>query len=351
MTSFSICIPNYNYEKYVEQTVRSALDHPETGQVIFNDNASTDRSVEIVRAIADPRLEVRVNRWNVGFAGNLDLACQGATGDRIVLLSSDDLLNPGALGAYARLADALGDKADRAVFDATADVIDGDGVRTGSVEMNRKLWHGARLDADLSRAVGGDVWRIDAATLLRNSVLLLRSPFQFASTCYSRGLFDSVEGFHAVRLSGPDKFLNWKLLAVADEAFHVDLPLVSYRWHNQNQFSVQTSQRSLRHMTDQYVSTFDTPPEILARAKVDNATLAAAFIEQDVALRGLKLLAEGRRDEAQRGVWLGYAAYPHLARRNRKVRLLQGLLAMGPVGGFAARKALDRAMRRWQQPG
>jgi len=72
---FSICIPNYNYEKFLGRTLDSAL-HQQGGEleVLVSDNASTDGSAALVRAraAADPRVKLSVNPCNVGFAGNLD---------------------------------------------------------------------------------------------------------------------------------------------------------------------------------------------------------------------------------------------------------------------------------------
>ena len=82
----------------------------------------------------------------MGFAGNLDRACQGATGDRMLLLSSDDLAKPEAFGTYAALAEALGPAADNAVFAAGYEVIDGDGARTGEAGFDRRAWPDAEID-------------------------------------------------------------------------------------------------------------------------------------------------------------------------------------------------------------
>ncbi|TKD50315.1 glycosyltransferase family 2 protein [Sphingomonas baiyangensis] len=348
MTSFSICIPNFNYAGYIGETIGSALAQPEATQVLVCDNASTDGSVDVVRAIADPRLRLRVNRWNVGFAANLDRACEGADADRMILLSSDDLLEAGALATYARVAEALGSGASATVFNSGAHVIDGAGRRTGKVGFDARIWHGARRDAALEAAAGAPVWRIDAALLLRNAMLSMRTPFQFASTCYPRSLYEAVEGYAAVRFFSPDKFFAWKLLGVAAEAIHVDAPLVSYRVHDQNQNAVQKAQRALRHMADQYAATFDTPAELLERAGIDRAALERAFIEQDVALRGMKFVAEGNRSEARRGLAFGKAAYPRLARSNARVQALRALLAAGPAGTGLARIAMRRALARWR---
>ena len=89
---FSVCVPNYNYARYIGTTLESVLGQSHGGfEILVSDNASTDDSVAVVRALADERIRVEVQPWNVGFAGNLDRSAGGASGDRLILLSSDDL--------------------------------------------------------------------------------------------------------------------------------------------------------------------------------------------------------------------------------------------------------------------
>lgn len=345
---FSLCVPNYNYARYVGETLQSVLrqQDPPDLEILVSDNASTDDSVGVVKALGDPRIRVEVQPWNVGFAGNLDRAAANATGDRMILLSSDDLLEPTALRTYAALASDLGARAERTVFGSTSYVVDSDGRRTSLRGIDWRLWEGATKDGELSAAAGADVWRMPAADLLRRSLTLLRSPYYFVTTCYPRALYVAVGGYGGGRLMNPDKAFAWKLLAVADEALVVDAPLFSYRVHASNQNAVQKSQGALKHLVDQYVATFDTPGPVLKAAGLKPDDLAAAFVEQDVALRGLMMLADGDRVGARRALKLGEAAYPALARANHKVAALRALLLLGPVGTVVARELRKRGPLR-----
>ena len=115
---FSICIPNYNYERYLGSTIRSVLEQADVDlEILLSDNASTDGSVALAQSFGDPRIQVRVNAVNVGFAGNLDRAARLATGDWLIMLSSDDLALPGALASYRRLIEALGSGSRRGCAD------------------------------------------------------------------------------------------------------------------------------------------------------------------------------------------------------------------------------------------
>ena len=348
---FSICIPNYNYGRYVGETICSALDQEAEVEVLVVDNDSTDESVAAVEAIDDSRVHLRRNRWNVGFAGNLDRACLGATGDRMILLSSDDLAGPRALGTYASLARELGAAAEHAVFCSSVHVVDSAGAITGWQGYDPRLWADAKEDKELSTALGARVLRVPARVLLTRALSHLRNPFNFAATCYPRKLYDAVEGYGGGALINPDKVFAWKLLSVAEDVFWVDEPLFSYRVHEANQTAQQLQSGALKHLIDQYRSTFDTAPLTLSVAGFSRDDLADAFIEHDVALRGLQLVADGQRELARRYRDFGRAAYAELYKQSRRVLLLRVALALGPLGTFIASRLKDAALQDYREGG
>ena len=67
---FSICIPNYNYSKYIEETINSVLDQDfENYEIIVVDNDSTDESWEIIKRYSDhKKVKIFKNNFNIGFA-------------------------------------------------------------------------------------------------------------------------------------------------------------------------------------------------------------------------------------------------------------------------------------------
>lgn len=345
---FSVCVPNFNYAGYVGTTIGSALGQSVDVEVLFADNASTDNSVEVVRALEDSRVKIVENPWNVGFAANLDVATSMASGDWQILLSSDDLINEPGLLIYKTLIDHLGSDANQVILSSAQHVIDQAGAVTGYLGLDQRLWKGAVRDAELSSATGHDVWSLDAETLLRQSLQALRVPFGFATTCYPRSLYTAVGGYRSIRLINPDKPFAWKLLAKAQRAIFVDAPLFSYRVHATNQNSLQARSGALKHLVDQYVSTFDTPPAVLQRAGMTVDDLAKAFIEEDVLLRGFKKVADGDRLGARRGLAFGKAAYPALS-WSAKHLLLHILSRIGPPGTWIARAAYRRRMAAAQQ--
>ena len=98
---FSICIPNYNYSQFIGKTIESVLNQTyQNFDIIISDNASDDDSISVIESFKDCRISLIQNKYKVGFSPNLDRATYKASGDYIILLSSDDLMKPNALEEY-----------------------------------------------------------------------------------------------------------------------------------------------------------------------------------------------------------------------------------------------------------
>jgi glycosyltransferase involved in cell wall biosynthesis len=352
VTSFSICIPNFNYARYLGATLDSVLGQSHRDlEVLVSDNASTDGSLDVIDQHGDDRVRLHVNKRNIGFASNLDRAARMASGDVMIMLSSDDVMAPGALDVYADLHARAVDEDKRVVICSTVDVIDGDGERTGAVGPDPQLWHDALRPPELEGPGGAPVLVMPASRLLRRCLRQMRNPFNYAATAYPREMYDLVEGYGASRLMNPDKWFHWRLLEVADEAWFVDRPLFGYRWHASNQTALQSTTGALKYLVDEYVTTFEVGDEMLESVALSRDELVTAFIEHDVGRHGLALLARGDRSSARRAADFARGAYPKVARSNRKVTALRGLLALGPIGQRIAAVAYQRSEDRRQAKG
>ena len=96
---FSIVIPVYNVEKYLEQCLNSVLNQTFTDyELICVNDGSTDNSLEILRNFAekDARIQV-ISQENGGLSDARNAGIQAAKGDYIFLLDSDDWITENAL--------------------------------------------------------------------------------------------------------------------------------------------------------------------------------------------------------------------------------------------------------------
>ena len=91
MPFFSIIIPLYNKEKFIENTIQSALNQTflDFELIVVNDSC-TDRSLELVKAFKDQRIKIYTIR-NGGVSKARNFGIQKASTNLIVLLDADDL--------------------------------------------------------------------------------------------------------------------------------------------------------------------------------------------------------------------------------------------------------------------
>ena len=108
MSSVDVCVPCYNYGRFLPGAVNSVLTQQGVAvRVLILDDCSSDDSEAVGRtlAAADPRVEYRrhvVNRGHLTFDEGIDWLA----GDYCLLLSADDMLIPGALARAAAVMDA-----------------------------------------------------------------------------------------------------------------------------------------------------------------------------------------------------------------------------------------------------
>jgi glycosyltransferase involved in cell wall biosynthesis len=94
----SIAIPTYKRAQRVKLSVEHILRSPiQDVEIVVNDNASGDGTVEGLRLIADPRLRVFSNSKNLGFKGNIFKLVERCRGDFILFISDEDLLETSCL--------------------------------------------------------------------------------------------------------------------------------------------------------------------------------------------------------------------------------------------------------------
>jgi len=102
----TIGIPVFNREDLVRKALESALRQPEPDlEILVVDNASTDRTWEIVNSYHERRLRLVRNDRNLGLFGNFNRCITLARGRYVVTLCSDDVLLDGFLAPARRLFD------------------------------------------------------------------------------------------------------------------------------------------------------------------------------------------------------------------------------------------------------
>lgn len=100
MIRLSICIPTYNFGKYIGQTLDSLLEQvSEEVEVVVLDGGSTDDTTEVVsaRQISCPQLHYYHQDFRGGIDKDIEKVVSLAQGEYCWLFSADDVMLPGAI--------------------------------------------------------------------------------------------------------------------------------------------------------------------------------------------------------------------------------------------------------------
>jgi GT2 family glycosyltransferase len=100
MMRISIVVLAWNGAAFLENCLRALVEQNQDAEIIVVDNASTDDSIAVVQKFL-PRVQLIRNTANLGFAGGTNVGIRAATGDAIVLLNQDTVVQPGWLRAIA----------------------------------------------------------------------------------------------------------------------------------------------------------------------------------------------------------------------------------------------------------
>lgn len=185
----SIVIPCYNAERFLAETISSALGQTEQDvEVIVVDDGSTDRTRDVVAKFDDPRVSY-IYQENSGPAAARNTGIRAARGEYIAPLDSDDLALPHRLKAQIGLLEAHPDLS-----------VVGSGYEWIDEESRLIPWinHPWRRWPELN-----DIrpWLFDC-------------PFVPSATMFRRDAWEDVGGFDE-ELIGPEDWSFWMRLVLA----------------------------------------------------------------------------------------------------------------------------------------
>lgn len=90
--NISVCMATYNGSQYVEEQIASIL--PQIGaddEIIVCDDSSTDDTIRKIQTIADQRIKIYTNKYNLGYTKTFQRALSLSKGEYIFLSDQDDV--------------------------------------------------------------------------------------------------------------------------------------------------------------------------------------------------------------------------------------------------------------------
>jgi hypothetical protein len=143
----SVALSTWNGDRWIGDLLESIASQSRLpGELVVQDDASEDRTVEIVRrfaATASFPVRLQVNERRLGSTANFATALARCRGEFIALADQDDIWYPAKL---ERLAGELEDDPTVTLVFSNADLID-----AGGAQLGRRLWATRRVDRVLGR--------------------------------------------------------------------------------------------------------------------------------------------------------------------------------------------------------
>ena len=259
---------------YVGAAIDSVLAQTFTDfELLIIDDASTDETVDVVRAYDDGRIRLLRNERNLGQVASLNRGLHEARGAVVARLDHDDVSSPDRL---ERQLDVLRAEPRVGLVGTWAELVDGDERTIGVV------------DGRIATRVDFVYW-----TLLQ--YVLIPHP----SAAYRRDAALAVGGYDETLGPAEDKDLWRKLLLAGWDARVVEEPLVRYRVH-EAQLS-QTRSELQRHNDDRSQDALleqlapGAPVELLRMLLAGDAFMWRHLRRGDDLPRALDVLLAGAR--------------------------------------------------------
>jgi len=256
MKQIVVVIPLYNHAAYIGDAIRSILAQTRAvDKIVIVDDGSTDDSAEIVRAFAEPRIEL-YTQPNAGAHAALNRGIEKAVGcDYVAILNSDDVFARERISKCAALLDEMPS------IDVVATrlrLIDSTGTEIAFSDPRAKwfaaAWSVRGSQLDLVEQLGVANFISSTSNLTGRRAYFLDHPFR-----HYRYAHDYFFVLHCA--------LRNRLAVLDDELF-------SYRVHSQNTISV-APEKLVRELLEMNVDLLAVlAPELAGSPKLRRALAA-----------------------------------------------------------------------------
>lgn len=322
---FSVCVPNYNNEPFIARTLESLLrqNYPDF-EIVIADNASTDKSLELIRAYMkkDTRKRIRLvqNPRNLGYIANCNIAVQSSQGTHFLLIGGDDVMYDGMLEEYARRIKQFEKQGDRIFISGACYYID---------EADKKL-NLRRVDSFASLEESDDYVRLDPANTIRHVSRNVGGEYwgDYQTQCFSRSLYDEVGGYDPSFRFNPEFEFVMQVLHLQPVTLYLKKPFIGFRCHSQSERG-KLERAHLFYLLDHYRIYLND-----ARIKkygLDRKKVERDFVRKSCVGPGFFFLQNGKYFTALQCLSSAFFFLPRIALQLPVTYLLLLLLALGPL--------------------
>ncbi|HXC92641.1 MAG TPA: glycosyltransferase [Geobacteraceae bacterium] len=264
----SVCIPTYNYARYLPETIESVLEQSfaDFELIIIDDCSSDDTAVVVGRYVErDRRIRFSVNAKNLGMVENWNLCLTRAKGEFIKYVFGDDLLS--SRDALKKMVSVLETDSSISLVASSRDFID---------TRSRKLKSESRFRRNA----------VFSGTAVINRCLKEQKNLIGEPTVVMFRKRDAARGFLPHYWQIVDQEMWFYLLEQGNLAFLTE-PLISFRIHPEQQTSKNVD--TLNNVED----IFHLYDDYMDRPYISIAGLRKSYIRYDNIYEIWKLYAKG----------------------------------------------------------
>ena len=187
----TIAIPTYNNEKTIANAIKSALnqDYDEEYEILIANNASKDRTQDVIDNFKDNKIRVVVNEETYDMYTNHNICLKEAKGDYVLYCHSDDELLPNALSILSK-------KISERNYPKRY-------ILWGHSVYRDFYWSIRRGGQDVNRMFSGEA----------SIRCFLEGGLTPSGTCYSRQSMIEIGGFPLSSVKSPE--MDWAILIIA----------------------------------------------------------------------------------------------------------------------------------------
>ena len=194
----------FNNENYLKEAISSVLKQTyKNFELIIIDDASIDKTPQILRRIKDKRVRIFRNKKNIGLAKSLNLGLKKAKGELIARCDSDDINIPSRFEKQVRFLDK---NRDYILVGSNFDIIDTNGKEIGGVTLPES-------DKEIRRKI------------------IIRNPILHPAIIYRRKRILGIGGYREFFNGAEDYDLFFRCLKVG-KIHNLQENLVRRRWHS-----------------------------------------------------------------------------------------------------------------------
>lgn len=239
----SICIPTYNVEHTIKESLLSVINQTYSNFVIHvSDNASTDNTLSVVESFKDGRIVIHRHKENVGGEGNFNRCIQYAEGEYTAIFHADDIYESEMVSeqiSYLDKNDSVG-----AVFTA-AKTIDEKGQINGLIGLS---------------LVGDGVVDLYDFDLLFKSILLRGNFIVCPSAMFRTNVLkNEIKTWNGDLFKSSADLDVWLRVSMAHQVAFLKKPLMSYRVDGKqfsNRVRMRTTEADFFSVTEYYLNNF-----------------------------------------------------------------------------------------------